>query len=1211
MDSKSPYLEAIQGIPGKSAKEKYESLNQIINQTIQHKKVPGDVKPQTIYGSEIPKVLEPLITTEVAKKEKKPEDIVAAFKSDDAVIINRALQADWFFDGTLKSITNFNYFSKNIFPEVSVNTRTNIIKRLSQCLGHKKEFGLAKEFYEGLEKLYNLKQAKPMLSACSESYLAEIVKNKNINLPKKLINRLFSKYPELVINYFKFGSPAPGNERVVNAASIDDYRDILPKLIKNHVNDFIEIINSREHSLNVNLGKKCAEYFLQNENGLENLIKSPKKFLPLLSLKIVTKKLNKEQFELMFRNLFPQKCNEFNFDTILYYLEFQSPEMKLPLILKTFENAYGIDLLTLDNKVTVKMLLMLPSEDRTKIVRRKLIKEGEDRSPWKNWDECWTCYLPSHESIPKFKDEISKTKKVDDRIPLIGKLLYTCKVNQNEEDLIQVLQYFASKHRNEVSYFWNILYDNLLRIFTLETMSKKFWEILNETIQRSYVKNILRERIEISEQLLEKSIQFNLVNNLSIDDRITMLAELKIMGWNSHFNIIKEVPKFERLCLEKFLDLIPQKFPDDHSAWMDNKLDTLKYLVNDIYDYNKRMKLAAKKRQKSPAEKELTIKNYPWLLEELKKVIHTEDFKYHYKIEDVREILSENEPELYREWFPEEEKIANVDKQEGLNLLKKNPEKIIQNWEKYLASCEKNLYYVQTRKFLRKSTWYSEIPIKFLNETLRKLSEGNDNSIIILALLLPGEEFEKRVQHLVPNSEIMDIDGDEARRRYAQAYSIPSAINELNPPPPLELLGKFCQGDYLHLGVTSLMNIARRVSVHQVTAFALTLISKPISVKKHAIRLLSVVAPSANFHEFLQHMWSTETHKSIREIVFEKAYQLFCTQPSEATWNLIKSMIETLKVDDRECFDLVKSVAKIPNDYLEKYFQTSLERIDKLAALENGSSMPVVKLNLFNSLQLQHCQFFSEDYCQYLLKNFTFNFANNIEILKAGRAFATKIFLNDKNKLDTRLDYFCNLLQTFINENWNKAHSNNFRFYPIRQLFSKLCNDLYYTKDCDVKILRGLFNLFDKSTLAPVQDFESYLLLFFGIRLMETEFRGNIFATLIGRELSTIVEIFSSELLCDVGKFLASFLNSSQLHTDNDLIMSVIQTFVDLNEIHSAIVAVTIFSEFHTKFSDDVYKNIVEKLRKVNHPAVQTVLNNHAISVTLDDCYGGNNQMCE
>ncbi|XP_043467667.1 uncharacterized protein LOC122501940 isoform X1 [Leptopilina heterotoma] len=1206
MDSKSPYLEAIQGIPGKTAKEKYESLNKIINQTIEHKKVPGDSKSKTIYGSEIPKDLEPLITTEVAKKEKKSEDIVTAFKSDDAVIINRALQADWFFDGSLKSITNFNYFSKNIFPEVSVNTRTNIIKRLSQCLGHKKEYDLAKEFYEGLEKLYNLKQARPLLSACSETYLAEIVKNKNINLPKKLINRLFSKYPQLVIDYFKFGSPSRGNERVVNAANIEDYCDILPKLIKNHVNDFIDIINSRENSLNVNLGKKCAEYFLQSENGLENLINTPKKFLPLLSLKIVTKKLNKEQFELMFRNIFPKKSDEFNFDVILYYLEFQSPEMKLPLILNTFKNVYGIDLLTLDNKVTVKMLLMLPSEDRIKIVRQKLLKETDDKNPWKNWDECWTCYLPSHESIPKLKDEMSKSKKVDDRIPLIGKLLYTCKVNQNDDDLIQVLQYFSSKHRNEVSYFWTIFYDNLLKIFPLETMSKKFWEILNEMIQRSYVKNILMERIEISEQLLEKSIHYNLINNLSIDDRMTMLAELKIIGWNSHFNIIKENPKFERICLEKFLDLIPRKFPEDHTAWKDNKLDTIKYLVNDIYDYNKRMKLSAMKNQQKFLEKEFTIKNYPWLLDELNKVIHTEDFKYHYKIEDVREILSENEPELYREWFPDEEKIAKVDKQEGLNLLKKNPEKIVQNWQKYLESCEQNLYYVHTRKFLKKSIWYSEIPIKFLEETLRKLSEGNDNSIMILALLLPGSEFEKRIQHLVPNSERMDIDGDDARNLYSQASSIPPAINELNPPPPLELVAKFCQGDYLHLGVTSLMNIARRVSVHQVTAFALTLISKPISVKKHAIRLLSVVSPSANFYEFLQHMWTTETHKSIREIVFEKSYQLFCTQPSVATWNLIKNMIETLKVDDRECFDLLKNLSKIPNDYLEKYFQISLQRIEKLITLGESSSLISVKLRLFSQLEVEHCQFFSEEYCQYLLKNFTFNFENNIEILQAGRVYATQIFLNDKNKLDTRLTYFCNLLQTVINQNWNKSHSDNCRFYPIRELFSKLVNDLYYTKDGDVKILKALFNLFEKS-IPPVQDFRSYLLLYFGIHLKESEFQGKVFATTIGKELSSIVAIFSPEMLCEIGKFLASFLNSSQMHTDNDIIKSVIQSFIELNEIYSSIIAVTIFAEFHTKISDDMYKNIVEKLRKVNHPTVQTVLNNHIIDVTLDDVYRGNN----
>ncbi|XP_051164195.1 uncharacterized protein LOC127283373 isoform X1 [Leptopilina boulardi] len=1193
MESKSSYLDAIQGIPGNTAKEKYESLNKIINQTIENKNVPGDLKTQTIYGTQIPKVLEPLIQTEIAKIEKKSEDIIAALKSDDAVIINRALQADWIFDGSIKSVTNFNFFSKSIFPEVSLNTRAGIIKRLSQHLGHKKEYILAQEFFEGLEKLYNLKQAKPLLSACSEIYLAEIVKNKNISLSTKLVNRLFSKYPELVINYFKFGSPAPNEERVVNKVNINDYKNILPKLIKNYVNDFVDIINSQENNVNIKLGKKCAEYFLESK-GIEALISKPLKFIHFIPLKTITKKLNKEQFELMFQNLFPKKYDEIYFDSMIEILKFQPDDLKLPLILNSFKKLYGIDPLTLTDIVTIELLLILPSEERIKIARKKLETEPEGNY---NWQYSWICYLPCHEAIPIIKNKIAKTKKVDERIPYIGQLLYNCKVNKSDDDLFQVLQYFSSKHRNEISYFWTTLYNNLMQIFVLETLNEKIWQIINEMIQRSYVKNLLMERIDMSENLLEKSIHHNLLNNLSIDDKIIMLTELKIKGWNSHFCIIQSNQKYERICLEKFLDIIPRKFVNDDSIWEDNKLDTIKYLIADIYDYNNRMKQAAKKKNLQ-IEEELSIKNYPWLLDALEKEIKNENNKFNYKIDDIKKVLLFNDRKLYDSLFPDEEKLAKVDTQEGLNLLKRTPEKIIQNWEKYLESCEKNLNNIHTRKFLKKSTWYSQIPIKFFEESLKKLQDGNHYSIMILALLLPGSEFTILIQHLAPNSEKMDIDNDNARMLYLQTSSIPDSMNEVNPPPSLELVEKFCQGDYLQDGLRSLMNIARRVSAQKVILFASTLIQKPISVKKHGIRLLFVVAPSAKLYEFLRLMWTTEKHKSIREVVFEKSYQLFCNKSCNESWDLIKDMIETLTVEDRELFNHLTNLENIPNEYIRIYFELALKKVDDLQKNDtNKKEMNSVMLDLTSSLTPEICHFFTEDYCQYLLKKLTFNFEKDELITQGNRNYAVNIFLADKNKLDSRLNYFCNLLSSIINEKWNKSHPRNFRVYPIRSFFSDTVENFCENTETDIKILQSLFNLFEKSTLLPVHDCKSYLLLYFNIKLREVDFNGKNFATVIGNELTEIIKIFSPEMLIEIGKYLATIFKSCERYNYKDIISLVIQTLVDLNSNYSSIVATVMLDKQYTNISDDLYKDIVEKLQKVNHPTVASILNKHINSI--------------
>lgn len=1189
MDFEISYLEAIQKIPGSSAKEKHESLNKIIKEILESKQAPGDFALQTSYGSPIPKTLQPLIQIEIAKILKNTDDVIAALKSEDLSIVSRGLQVEWIFDGS-NNVTNFPYFAAHVFTEVSLNTRSSIIKRLSQCLGNKNEYSLAQEFFEGLSKTYDLKQAMPLLTACSENYISEFIKSGNVVLPKKLVARLFRKYPELVIRYLKFCKPKSGEERVVDSISIDDYLDLLPRLIKHHLNDFIDIVNSFNYSLRMKIGNKCAELFLKGK-GVDALLEFPRKYLHLLSLKLVTTKLNQEQFELMFRKLFPKNKKDFSFSKMFTYLEFQPQELKLPLIMNNFRDLYGVDLLTLLDKVTPELMLILPEKDRIDVARKKLAENPCS----KNFAESWVCYLSTKDSIPEIKDQISKSKEMDDRAELVGQLIYTCKVNKSEEDLLLVLEYISSRHRNEIPIFWFRVYESLLRHFDLELLSADHWKVLDEMIKRSNVKDYLNERPTVSEKLLEKGVHFNLLNDRPIEDVMTLLAEVKIKGWNSKFNIITDNPEFEKRCLETFIEIIPRKFPDDDAIWEANRVDTIQKLTEGLYDYNER--IAKKKILKEL----LCLGNYPWLLEQVKKIIVLENQRMQYKIEKLKSLVCIHERKLYDSLFPHKDMcLPSVSSQEGLNFLKKEPGKILENWIFYLDTCLASIHSTHTKRFIKKCTWYREIPIKFAEESLKKLDD--QRVLMTLALLLPGPEFVRIIEPMIPDSDKMDIDVD-AKKSFLRISSLPEAINLTNPPPSLELVGKLCRGDYLSLGLASLMNVARRVSVKKVITFAKSLVDKPVSVRKHGIRLMAIIAPTEDLCEFLKHLWRTEKHKSIREVVFQKTHILFINRPCKETWQLMRFCIEGLTKEDIECFNILKEISNVPNEYIKDYFETGLSKIETLDLTPKISNQLIS--SFLKNATSQVCAFFPEDYSRLLVAKFAFDGRDDVSV--AGRLYAINFLIDAKEKLESRLKYFCDLLATVLSEYSDEPHPKNLRFYPIKRRFSEIVDDIVNSEilvRIDPAIPKAILNLFS-SSLKPVQDPNSYLSLFFVIELRKAEYDGRLFGLTIGKAMSNLLTFFTGEMIVDIGEALSNIvfrLRKSE-SKEGTFIGSLTEALAELNLVHASIVAAIMVYKNHTLIPDQQYRNIVENLRKVNHPAVVAFLNKHFVSTDFNDVH--------
>ena len=1190
MDSKTPYLDSIQKIPGNTAKEKRENLHKIIKQIIESKKAPGDLSLQTLYGSPIPQTLIPLIEIEIAIILKNVDHVIIALKSEDVTIVKRALKAEWVFDGSHKLVTNYHYFATNVFSEVSANTRTKIIKRLSHHLGFKNECSIAEDFFEGVSKNYDQKKAMPLLIACSQDYIWNYLEDEKVLQSRKMVNRLFSKYPELVIKILK--------TRIAMYWDSKLYSNLIRRLIKNHINDFIELASRFYWCLDT----KNAELFLKMQ-GNELLITNPTRYLSLFPLDWITNKLTKDQFELMFRNLFPKNQDKFSFNTMVYYLKFQPEEQKFPLIRKIFKDLYGTDLSDALDKVTIQMMLMLPKEDRVNIAQTKLALDPAFNL--NNCQESWICYLLTVDSIPLIKKEISKSKRLEDRAALVKHLIYTCKVNKSREDLLLVLQYISSRHCNELPEFWFRVYDSLMTDFDLELLSADHWKVLDEMIQRSYVKDYLTQQSKVSQNLMEKSIHYRLLNNIPIDRQMFILTELKIeVGESSTFNILSSYPKYEKQCLETFVNLIPCKFPEGNEIWKDKRLEIIQNLVKGLYEYNERVSSAVGKKKKNfKSEELLSVRKYSWLLDVVKYIVHN-DCKEVYlkKIVEMKTLIQKHERELYNTWFPP--KVS--EEFDPMRLLKKDRGKILENLGAFLESCEENIKSFQTKRFLRECIWYAEIPVKFAEESLKKANEGNSRSLMILALLIRGPELVRILEPMIDVSNKMEIDEEDTKKSVCSAISVSRAINLVNPPPPLEWVGRFCESDWIVVGFNCLMNVAKRVSVRKVFDFVKSLDDKSIvkktKMKKHGIRLMSFVGSTADLCMYFRHLWNTEKDQEIRDILFQKIYKLFTNQPCEETWLLMKFCIEGLKVDEIESGKKLIDLKKIPEEYRINYFEAALTKVEELVK-KHLSSVHAIQLisNFISNATYKSNIDLPEEYWRVFIRKFAFDFSIDMDILMVGQNYAIQSYLLlAKETSESRLQFFVDLLSTAILNHWEDSHSENCRVYPFKKRFDEIVRDVV-SIECqnnrEFKVSQALMNLFP-SLLQPIQAPNSYLSLFFVIEFRNAKCDDWTFGSSIGQKLPNLIEFFSIEMLLFIAYSLLDFLEVVGHRWETS---SLIESLLEMNTSHSATLATILLTKKYTEIPKNKYKNIVKKLRKLNQLDIETFLNLHSVSINLGD----------
>ncbi|KAK0075040.1 hypothetical protein PV325_007471, partial [Microctonus aethiopoides] len=271
----SLYLQAIQNVAGSTPGEKYKTLNRIAGEIVALSHGQNDTI-QIQLSLKVPEVLVPLVKVEIAKILRQPDGIVEALTSDESSIFQRALQAKWFFDGSIENVADINYFQDRIFSCISIKNRRKVIAKLSIDLAVNKKYNIAEEFYVTLSDLYGVKVSEPLLLACSESFVWEAIIKRQLVLSVKILGQLYQKYPDIIVKYLQFSKRSnQPNERNLHVIPIKNYIEFLPRLIKKHANIYVDLIEAHS-AMEKTLSRKCTDKFLKY--GTENLIQTPNKF---------------------------------------------------------------------------------------------------------------------------------------------------------------------------------------------------------------------------------------------------------------------------------------------------------------------------------------------------------------------------------------------------------------------------------------------------------------------------------------------------------------------------------------------------------------------------------------------------------------------------------------------------------------------------------------------------------------------------------------------------------------------------------------------------------------------------------------------------------------------------------------------------------------------------------------------------------------------
>lgn len=1187
MATPTPYLNAIQTVPGDTPGEKFRWIAKFIKQRLS-----ASNNLEDLESEKIPKPLVPLIQVQAAIMLNKAdptnqstyEAIAEALKSEDELVVNTALKARNFFNGINETITNHAYFFENLFSYVSLNTRTRIIKTLALHLAPRNS-ALAEEFFSAIDSFYGLEQASPLLLACSESFVYNTIIEKRMVLSRRMVKLFFRKNPDFVVQYLRLSKPATKScARKLPSVNIHDFTDFLAALVKTRLDSFVELYEMHEKDPpKILLSNKSVEAFLKD--GRKHLERKAKLYIEIIPLK----NISNCYMEVVFPKLFPDNIRDVNTDDMLKYLKYYRQDKKVDLFLRSYREVYNKDILNDSEKITANLLEILPPEQRIKQAMYKLNIKAEARKETEDNIVTWECFLTTTESLLRFEKEICTVSEVEQRARIACKMIHSCKINNDNLSLLRVLMYIKSKHCNERPWFLYEVFKTLLKLYDLPKLGVKCWSILLDMMTRAHVNKDLLALNSVGVEMIEAAIDYKINKKEPFHELIDMLIDLKTTKCRGYWNILQKNYKYERMCLENCLNIVSQKYNSDQAPWKKDRVGVLFDLCSSIYYFN------LVHVNKTSGIEPMTIKNYPWLLQAIEQVLSKIKQSDIYIVANLQNMFMTYEMDLYKRFWPRTEKIVEIEISEALKLLKRNPQDILDHWKKYLKVCKDNWNKGHTKLFIKAIRWYKEIPIKFAEQCLQDLTEKKEEVCLdILSILVSGETFSKIIEPLIPKNKTLDMYQTDTETSYNLIQHLIYGMKFANPPVPLTVLNRLCQGDYLPPALSALTNVCRRTNVMDVVSFAKMLSSQRTAVRKHGIRLMRIVASRDQLLNFFHAQWKTEENHSIREIMYIIIVKLFQKEPGSSMRALCSRIMSTLALQDEKCCYLVLStISSVPDQYVVDFIQQTLNMIDRLEKLGLYKN----KVAEYTSIMLSQidetiCNLLPENFIKDLIQRYLFH--QDLALSKSFNEFVvTVLLLPAESEFDNRLKIFSDIFREIIMRGWRTPNSKNPSLVPKNSAFRRFIEVITYTVSYSNKKLRLIDEILSvfQTSLHPLLDPTSYLLLTFS-RLQVNSRTPMEFGFNVSQRLNSLTKTFSPYFIFFMTDVLRNMpLSNAFKHYDEiDIYYGIIEGLLELNNVTASLMAAQLLYSINSNQQKARCDLLLEQLMKCKFSPVKAMV---------------------
>ncbi|XP_053620261.1 uncharacterized protein LOC128680842 isoform X2 [Plodia interpunctella] len=985
-----------------------------------------------------------LFKIDLASKYKNVDYILEMLKSGDSLYISRALKCTWLYDDEYSNVINSDYLHHNIFPSMSAYMKRKFLTTISIYLRNKDRTASFYIYCVGV-KLHKI--ALKFLIFTSEIF--------KLNLICHSFNDIMHE-DEVFYRHFVGDSFTLAEAIMQEASEYIRSRIIfyLRYLISVSENDYLDLMEKYDNhdKIEKRFGLRISKLILKKHRN--RYLEHPLLYMERLNKDMVTKNINVEDTKYILRKALPEKSRTFwqmLFCIKLNFVIDKIPsEEKFQFIKSIFNEKYPNENFEMSKRfLELKYYELMTANEKEAWALRHIEFKTEILGLGRNYQ--WYRYVNFGRAFPEIKKYILITPDVKNRHNIVEVLI---KSVRNQRDMQALLSYYYDRHVNEQYFCKDQFVTSVINEHNIFEFDKDCWAAFNKILSSM---NVYKTVDACNNTLIMYTvIMYHIIHEISLPEVLQKYILENNMTLRYDIPILYK--KIDKETQEKIYDYIANIYVVEITK-----------LINENHE---------------DINIEPYVQRYIDYLEHHKK---SSDYCPSIIMEFVNTHWSFF---CHSSLFKKEPKKETLTEAVLLRHLKKDPKTVIEKLPQVKDNITENHTESKINTFLKKIKIYypDDITKEYYNFFMKTLTEikltktrGICNVVYgILQLADDRTKIDFVTKYAPTDSKINHDDIDEVLLGIQE--SICRYVCFTRPPVPVSYVLKYVKGDYLKSCLPMFQSYQATLPQPLLQEFVISLIDTPVSIQKHALRLVFQCFTLEALKNTVCNSWKGTKNVSLRFVLYQSLYNKICDEDEIAQvelFEVLKKFTSELNEDDNnEIFDRFMTSNKLPNKVLADYIKVCWQTVSKFPdKTENYHIKARVIYHITASIKIMDPDFVKEiveEHINYMLarKNIRPDYKNDeLDDLNGEKwkLVATYIiyFSSDINYIYKNMDLVRLILAKCV-EMWNVTHDDIFTCRQfcwgfINDLISisteKCCSDSIPIFECILKVLEDNFPL--------------------------------------------------------------------------------------------------------------------------------------------------------